>query len=126
MGGTNLTVHLGLKINHTTINRRLPRRATNRPWNRKSGSVCGDLFLGNKRHWGGAKAWPIGNRAAHFNGSARSHSSNTPQSTLALARLGLGGISQGTEKRLRFKDGKSMFFVGGEGGGVAFILKPDG
>ena len=124
MGGPNLTVHLGLKINHTTINRRVPRRATNRPWNRKGGSVCGDLFLGNKRHWGGAKAWPICNRAAHFNGSARSHSSNTPQSTSAW--LGLGGISQGTKKRLRFKDGKSMIFVGGEGGGVAFILQPDG
>jgi hypothetical protein len=40
----------------------------------------------------------------------------------------MGGISQGTEKRLRFKDGKSMIFVGGEGGGggVAFILQPDG
>ena len=121
MGGPNLTVHLGLKINHTTINRRVPRRATNRPWNRKG---CGDLFLGNKRHWRGAKAWPIGNLTAHFNGSARSHSSNTPQST--SARLGLGGISQGTEKRLRFKDGKSMIFVGGEGGGVAFIFLPDG
>jgi len=124
MGGTNLTVHLGLKINHTTINRRVPRRATNQPWNRKGGSVCGDLFLGNKRHWGGAKAWPIGNRVAHFNGSARSHSSNTPQST--SAQLDLGRISQGTEKWLRFKDGKSMIFVGGEGGGVAFILQPDG
>jgi hypothetical protein len=53
MGGPNLTVHLGLKINHTTINRRVPRRATNWPWNRKGGSVCGDIFLGNKRHWGG-------------------------------------------------------------------------
>ena len=70
--------------------------------------------------WGGAKAWPIGNWAAHFNESARSHSSNTSQST--LAQLGLGGISQGTEKRLHFKDGKSMIFVGGEGGGVAFNL----
>ncbi len=113
MGGTNLTVHLGLKINHSTINRRVPRRATNWPCNRKGGSVCGE-----------AKAWPIGNRAAHFNGSARSHSSNTPQST--SARLGLGGISQGTEKRLRFKDGKSMIFVGREGGGVVFTLQPDG
>ena len=125
MGGTHLTIHLGLKINHTTINRQVPRRATNRPWNRKGGSVCGDLFLGNKRHLGGgAKAWPIGNRAAHFNESAHSYSSNTPQSP--SARLGLGGISQGTEKRLRVKDGKSMIFVGGEGGGVAFILQPDG
>ena len=25
-----------------------------------------------------------------------------------------------------FIDGKSMIFVGGEGGGVAFILQPDG
>jgi len=31
-----------------------------------------------------------------------------------------------TKKRLHFKDGKSMIFVGGEGGGVAFILQPDG
>jgi hypothetical protein len=49
---------------------------------------------------------------------------NTPQSTLAW--LGLGRISQETEKRLRFKDGKLMIFVGGEGDGVAFILQPDG
>jgi len=64
MGGTNLTVHLGLKINHTTIIRRVPRRATIQPWNRKGGSVCGDLFLGNKRYWGGGQGmanWqPVG------------------------------------------------------------------
>ena len=82
------------------------------------------LFVVTFIRWGGAKAWPIGNRAAYFNGSARSHSSNTPQSTWAW--LGLGGISQGTEKWLCFKDGKSMIFVWGEGGGVAFILQPDG
>ena len=82
------------------------------------------FFLEINGIWGGAKARPSGNRAAHFNESARSHSSNTPQST--SARLGLGGISQGTEKRLRFKDGKTKIFVGGEGGGVAFILQTDG
>ena len=43
-----------------------------------------------------------------------------------LGLAGLGGISQGTKKRFCFKDGKSMIFVGGEGGGVAFILQPDG
>ena len=73
---------------------------------------------------GGVKAWPICNRAAHFNGSTRSHSSSTPKST--SDQLGLGGISQGTKKRPRFKDGKPMIFVGGEGGGAAFILQPDG
>jgi hypothetical protein len=44
--------------------------------------------------------------------------------------LGLAGFGwnqgQGTKKRLCFKDGKSMIFVWGEGGGVAFILQPDG
>ena len=42
------------------------------------------------------------------------------------AWLGLGGISQGTKKQLCFKDGKLMIFVGEEGGGVAFVLQPDG
>ena len=46
---------------------------------------------------GGGKV--CGNQAAHFNGSSRSHSSNIPQST--AAPLGLGGIGQGIEKRLR-------------------------
>jgi hypothetical protein len=47
---------------------------------------------------GGYKAWLIGNRAAHFNGSAHSHSSNTPQLTSDWL-LGGGGIVQaGTEK----------------------------
>jgi len=31
--------------------------------------------------WRGWKAWPIGDLAVHFNGSARSHSIKTPQST---------------------------------------------
>jgi len=46
--------------------------------------------------------------------------------TINLVSAGFGGISQGTEKRLRFKDVKLMIFVGGEGGGVAFILQLDG
>ena len=53
---------------------------------------------GNIRRLGGVKA--IGDRAVHFNGSTRLHSSKTPQST--SDRLGGGGIVQGTEKRLRF------------------------
>jgi hypothetical protein len=39
-------------------------------------------------------------RAAYFNGSACSYTSNTPQST--SARLGGGGIGQGMEKWLHF------------------------
>jgi hypothetical protein len=53
MGGPNSTINFVLKINHTTINRRVPRRATNQPWNRKGGSVCGDLILGEIRLAGG-------------------------------------------------------------------------
>ena len=48
----------------------------------------------------GWKAWPIGDRAVHFNGSARSHSIKTPQST--SVRLGWELIAQGTEKWLGF------------------------
>jgi hypothetical protein len=46
--------------------------------------------------------------------------------TINFSLAGFGGISQGTEKRLQFKDGKLMIFVGGEGGGLAFILQLDG
>ncbi len=48
-----------------------------------------------------------------------------PLSLLKHTTINLGSAwfgRKGTEKRLRFKDGKSMIFVGGEGGGVAFIL----
>ena len=38
--------------------------------------------------WGGWKAWAIGDRAVHFNGSDRSYSINVPQST--GVRLGGG------------------------------------
>jgi hypothetical protein len=77
------------KINHTTINRRGPlyvRRighgTERRPclWRRKLGGIFDA--------WGGWKAWPIGDRAVHSNGSARSHSIKTPQST--SFRLGWG------------------------------------
>ena len=77
------------KFNHTTINRRGPlnvrrigRGTERRPclWRRKLGGIFDA--------WGGWKAWPIGDRAVHFNGSARSHSKNTPQST--SVRLGWG------------------------------------
>jgi hypothetical protein len=89
------------KIKHTTINRRGPlnvrrigRGMERRPclWRRKLGGIFDAL--------GEWKPWPIGDRAVHFHGSARSHSSKTPQST--SDRLGGGGIVQGTEKRLRF------------------------
>jgi hypothetical protein len=46
------------------------------------------------------KAWPIGDQAAHFDGSAQLHSSITSQSTSAW--LGVAKIGQGMEKRLRF------------------------
>ena len=61
------------KINHTTINRRRPlyvrrigRGMERRPclWRRKLGGIFDA--------WGGWKAWAIGDRAVHFNGSARS------------------------------------------------------
>jgi hypothetical protein len=71
------------KINHTTINHQGPlyvqqiSRATEwQPclWQRK--------LWGIFDAWGGWKAWPIGDGAVHINGSARSHSIKTPQSTL--------------------------------------------
>ena len=55
------------KLNHTTRRRKL-----------------GGIFDA----WGGWKALAIGDRAVHFNGSARSYSINTPQST--SVRLGGG------------------------------------
>jgi hypothetical protein len=61
-------------------------------WQQKIGEKINALGVG--------KAWQIGKRAAHFNGSARSYTSNTPQSTSSW--LGGGGIGQGMEKRLRF------------------------
>jgi len=77
------------KINHTTINRRLPlyvrrigRGTERRPclWRRNLGGIFDT--------WGGWKAWPIGDRAVHINGSTCSHSIKTPQST--SIRLGWG------------------------------------
>jgi hypothetical protein len=77
------------KVNHITINRgrplcvrRIGRGTERRPclWRRKLGGI----FYA----WGGWKAWAIGDRAVHFNGSARSYSINTPQ--LILVRLGGG------------------------------------
>ncbi len=46
--------------------------------------IMGNIFDA----WGGWKAWPIGDGAVHINGSARSHSIKTPQST--SVRLGQG------------------------------------
>jgi hypothetical protein len=75
------------KINHTTINRRGPfngqrigRGMERRPclWRR--------ILRGIFDAWGGWKAWPIDDRAVHFNGSARSYTIKTPQST--SVRLG--------------------------------------
>jgi hypothetical protein len=71
------------------------RRGTERRlclWRQKIGGKIDALEVG--------KAWPICKRAAHFNGSARLYTSNTPQSTSTW--LGGGGIGQGMEKRLRF------------------------
>jgi hypothetical protein len=49
--------------------------------------------------WGGVRHGQF-KRAAHFNGFARSYTSDTPQSTSSW--LGGGGIGQGMEKWLRF------------------------
>jgi hypothetical protein len=71
------------------------RRGTERQlclWRRKIEEKIDALGVG--------KAWPIGERASHFNGSVRSYTSNTPQSTSAW--LDGGGIGQGMEKWLRF------------------------
>jgi hypothetical protein len=61
-------------------------------WRQKIGEKINALGVG--------KAWPIGKRAAHFNGSAHLYTSNTPQSTSAW--LGGGRIGLGMEKWLRF------------------------
>jgi hypothetical protein len=77
------------KMNHITINRRRPlcvrrigRGTKRRPclWQRKLGGIFDA--------WGGWKAWAIGDRAVHFDGSDRSYSINTPQ--LTSVRLGGG------------------------------------
>jgi hypothetical protein len=71
------------------------RRGTERQlclWRQKIGEKIDALGVG--------KAWPIGKRASHFNGSVRSYTSNTPQSTSPW--LDGGGIGQGMEKWLRF------------------------
>jgi hypothetical protein len=71
------------------------RRGTERQlclWQRKIKEIIDALGVG--------KAWPIGKRAPHFNGSARSYTSNTPQSTSAW--LDGGGIGQGMEKWLHY------------------------
>jgi hypothetical protein len=60
----------------------------NRPWDRVAALFVATEIRGNIRRLGGGEAWPIGDRANHFNGSARSYSINTPQST--LVRLGGG------------------------------------
>ena len=85
------------KVNHTTINLRGPLcvRRLAVGWN--GCPVCGD---GNKRGifdaWVGRwKAWPIGDRAFHFNGSARSHSIKTAQSTM----FGLVGAESPRQRR---------------------------
>jgi hypothetical protein len=102
VGGLNWIVFPVEKINHTTINRQVPRRSTNRLWDGKAALFVATNNKGNVRRLGGeGKAWPIGNWAAHSNGFARLHSSNTPPQSTA-AWLGEGGIVQGTEKRLHF------------------------
>jgi len=77
------------KINHITINRlrplcvrRIGRGTERRPclWRWKLGGIFDAR--------GGWKAWPIGDRAVHFNGSDCSYSINTPQ--LTSVRLGGG------------------------------------
>jgi len=77
------------KINHATINhrgplygRRIGRGMKRQPclWRR----ILGGIFDA----WVGLKAWPIVDWAVHFNGSARSYTMKTPQST--TARLGWG------------------------------------
>jgi len=53
MGGTHLAVHLDLKINHTTINRRVPRQQRIGRGTEKAALFVVTFFLGNKWHWGG-------------------------------------------------------------------------
>ncbi len=62
--------------------RRIGRGTERRPclWRMKLGGIFDA--------WGGWKAWAIGDRAVHINGSARYYSINTPQ--LTLVRLGGG------------------------------------
>ena len=60
----------------------------NRPWDRTAALFVVTEIREIFDAWGGWKAWPIGDRANHFNGSARSYSINTPQST--SVRLGGG------------------------------------
>jgi hypothetical protein len=80
---------LAEKINHTTINRRGPLNVRQLAVGRNGRPVCGDRNSGEYSTLRfGWKAWPIGDRAVHFNGSARSHSMKTPQST--SVRLGWG------------------------------------
>ncbi len=78
----------------------VPLWSTNQTWDGKAALFVAMKNRGKINTLGVGKAWPIGERATHFNGSARLYTSNTPQSTLAW--LGGGGIGQGMEKRLRF------------------------
>ena len=76
------------------LRRSMPRSlwSANWPWDGTAVLFVATEFRGNNR--------PIGDRAVHFNGSARYHSIKTPQSN--SVRHGWGWISQGTEKRLCF------------------------
>jgi hypothetical protein len=87
MGGPKWTVYPGRKkstIPQSTV--RVLFMFGDRPWCATAAlfvvtETRGNIRVrGGGRH-GGWKAWPIGDRAVHFNGSARSHSIKTPQST---------------------------------------------
>jgi hypothetical protein len=70
------------------------------PWDGTAALFVVTEIKGNIRRLQGWKAWPIGDRAVHFNGSARSHFIKKNTINLVLARLGLN--CPVTEKRLRF------------------------
>jgi hypothetical protein len=50
----------------------------NWPWDATAALFVATEIMGNIPRLGGWEAWPIGDRAVHFNGSARSHSIKTP------------------------------------------------
>jgi len=89
MGETNWTVYPGPKINHITINRRGPLCVGESAVGQNGGPVCGDGNLGEYSTLGGAgRHGQLVTGRTDFNGSARSYSINTPQST--SVRLGGG------------------------------------
>jgi hypothetical protein len=89
MGGPNWTVYPGPK-NRPYHNQPAGTSlcSVNRPWDGTAALFVVTKLGGIFDAWGGWKAWAIGDRTVHFNGSDRSYSINTPQSS--SVRLGGG------------------------------------